>query len=126
MENLTLTTQPLMTIKFFVLAVIQCLKRAILHPGGWFMLRSIQAGSVVILAMAIVGAHERVLSQYFTSDGNRVMLPLHYHFGFFAFISKFIPDLSLLDVAAYSGVSSVCPIWSLVVSPWCGVLNWSW
>lgn len=64
MENLTLTTQPLKTIKFFVLAVIRCLKRAILHPGGWLMLGSIQAGSIVIIAMGIVGAHERHIQEF--------------------------------------------------------------
>lgn len=52
LENLTLTTQPLKTLKLFILAVIQCFQRPILSPfskGGWLMLLCTLAGGIGLL-----------------------------------------------------------------------------
>ncbi|KAJ4722431.1 vacuole membrane protein KMS1-like [Melia azedarach] len=71
LENLTLTTQPLKTIKFFILAVIQYLKRSILYllaKGGWLMLLSTVVVALGILLVTIDGPHEKhieELSEYF-------------------------------------------------------------
>lgn len=62
-ENLTLTTQPLKTSKFFVLAIFQYVKQSILYllaKGGWLMLLSTVAVAIGILIMTIDGPHEKV------------------------------------------------------------------
>jgi hypothetical protein len=61
-ENLTLTTQPLKTSKFFVLAIFQYVKQSILYllaKGGWLMLLSTVAVAIGILIMTIDGPHEK-------------------------------------------------------------------
>lgn len=63
LENLTLATQPSKTMKLFVLAVLQYIKRSIsylLAKGGWLMLLSTVALAIGILLMTIDGPHEKV------------------------------------------------------------------
>lgn len=63
LENLTLTTQPFRTLKFFILAVVQYVKRSIsylLAKGGWLMLLSTVVASLGILLVTIDGPHEKV------------------------------------------------------------------
>ncbi|OMO62562.1 vacuole membrane protein 1 [Corchorus capsularis] len=60
LENLTLTTQPLRTLKLFVFAVIQWIHQTIRHHAGWFMFSSTLAGSIGILVMNIAGSHEMI------------------------------------------------------------------
>ncbi|XVF31336.1 hypothetical protein REPUB_Repub16aG0136900 [Reevesia pubescens] len=59
-DNLTLTTQPLKTLKLFVFAVIQWIHQTIRYAAGWFMFSSILVGSIGILTMTIVGPHEMI------------------------------------------------------------------
>ncbi|KAF3457159.1 hypothetical protein FNV43_RR01816 [Rhamnella rubrinervis] len=62
LENLTLTTQPFKTLKFFILAVAQYIKRSILYilaKGGWFMLLSTVLLALGILLLTIEGPHEK-------------------------------------------------------------------
>ncbi|KAF4367854.1 hypothetical protein G4B88_003333 [Cannabis sativa] len=62
LENLALATQPLRTMKLFVLAVLQYIKRSIsylLAKGGWLMLLSVVALAIGILLMTIDGPHEK-------------------------------------------------------------------
>ncbi|KAK8545427.1 hypothetical protein V6N13_066711 [Hibiscus sabdariffa] len=65
--NLTLTTQPLRTLKLFVFAVTQWIHQAIQNRAGWFMFSSILAGSIGILVVAVAGPHEMIqeLFHYF-------------------------------------------------------------
>ncbi|KAK3027246.1 hypothetical protein RJ639_041664 [Escallonia herrerae] len=71
LENLTLTTQPFKTLKLFIFAVIQYLKRSILYlltHGGWFMLLSTILLLSGVLLITIDGPHEKhvkELHQYF-------------------------------------------------------------
>ncbi|XP_057957722.1 vacuole membrane protein KMS1 isoform X2 [Malania oleifera] len=71
LENLTLTTQPFRTMKFFTLAVIQYLKRSILYllaKGGWILLLSTVIVAVGIFFMTDDGPHEKhfeEILQYF-------------------------------------------------------------
>ncbi|XWS64540.1 hypothetical protein CRYUN_Cryun05aG0012800 [Craigia yunnanensis] len=58
LDNLTLTTQPLRTLKLFSFAVIQWIHLTIRHRAGWFMFSSTLAGSIGILVMTIFGPHE--------------------------------------------------------------------
>ncbi|XXG46155.1 hypothetical protein AAC387_Pa02g1070 [Persea americana] len=61
-EKLTLTTQPYRTLKLFVLATLQYLKRSLLfllRKGGWFMLLSILAVSLVTFLIAVDGPQEK-------------------------------------------------------------------
>ncbi|KAG6668360.1 vacuole membrane protein KMS1-like [Carya illinoinensis] len=61
-ENLTLRTQPLKTLKFFILASFQYVKQLILYllaKGGWIMLLSTVAAASAILVVAIDGPHEK-------------------------------------------------------------------
>lgn len=71
LENLTLTAQPFKTIKFFILGVIQYLKRSILYllaKGGWLMLSCTVVAALGILLVTIDGPHEKVaLFVYYTS-----------------------------------------------------------
>ncbi|XVF41923.1 hypothetical protein PTKIN_Ptkin01aG0319700 [Pterospermum kingtungense] len=60
LDNLTLTTQPLRTLKLFAFAVIQWIHQTIQHPASWFILLSICAGSIGILVMTIGGPHEMI------------------------------------------------------------------
>ncbi|KAL4642504.1 hypothetical protein ACB092_02G023600 [Castanea dentata] len=70
-DNLTITTQPFKTLKFFVLAVIQYIKSSIsylLAKGGWLMLLSTVAIAIGILVVTIDGPHEKhveEISRYF-------------------------------------------------------------
>ncbi|KAK3021576.1 hypothetical protein RJ639_046283 [Escallonia herrerae] len=71
LENLTLTIQPFKTLKLFILAVIQYLKRSVFYlltHGGWFMLLSTILLLSGILLITIDGPHEKhveELHQYF-------------------------------------------------------------
>lgn len=71
LENLTLTAQPFKTIKFFILGVIQYLKRSILYllaKGGWLMLSCTVVAALGILLVTFDGPHEKhleELSEYF-------------------------------------------------------------
>ncbi|RZB77624.1 Vacuole membrane protein KMS1 [Glycine soja] len=63
LENLTLTTQPLKTLKFFTLAVIQYIKKTaiyLLAKGGWVMLFSVAVGTLGIVLMTLGCLHEKV------------------------------------------------------------------
>ena len=63
LENMTLTTQPFKTIKFFTLAIVQYMKQTILYllaKGGWLMLFSVVVGAIGIVLMTIDGPHEKV------------------------------------------------------------------
>ncbi|KAF7145583.1 hypothetical protein RHSIM_Rhsim04G0206000 [Rhododendron simsii] len=62
LENLTLTTEPVKTVKFFVLAVLQYLKRTVLYllaHGGWLMVLCTIGVLVGILLLTIDGPHEK-------------------------------------------------------------------
>ncbi|KAK0608776.1 hypothetical protein LWI29_035887 [Acer saccharum] len=66
LENLSLTTQPLKTLKFFAFAVVQYLKRSTLYllaKGGWLMLLSTVVGTLGVLLMTIDGPHEKHLEE---------------------------------------------------------------
>ncbi|KAJ1423793.1 SNARE associated Golgi protein [Sesbania bispinosa] len=66
LENLTLTTQPFKTLKFFTLAVIQYLKKTALYllaKGGWLMLFSFVVGALGILLLTVDGPHEKHLEE---------------------------------------------------------------
>ncbi|PSS01447.1 Vacuole membrane protein [Actinidia chinensis var. chinensis] len=71
LENLTLTTQPFKTLKFFIFAVIKCLKRSVaylLAHGGWPMVLYAVVVLVGILLFTIDGPHDKhvqELHQYF-------------------------------------------------------------
>ncbi|KAF5452508.1 hypothetical protein F2P56_027495 [Juglans regia] len=61
-ENLTLSAQPIKTLKFFILAIVQYFKRSLLYllaKGGWLMLLSTVAVAIGILVIAIDGPHEK-------------------------------------------------------------------
>ncbi|XP_041000840.1 vacuole membrane protein KMS1-like [Juglans microcarpa x Juglans regia] len=61
-ENLTLSAQPIKTLKFFILAIVQYVKRSLLYllaKGGWLMLLSTVAVAIGILVIAIDGPHEK-------------------------------------------------------------------
>lgn len=62
-ENLTLSAQPIKTLKFFILAIGQYVKQSLLYlfaKGGWLMLLSTVAVAAGILVIAIDGPHEKV------------------------------------------------------------------
>ncbi|KAK9933361.1 hypothetical protein M0R45_020560 [Rubus argutus] len=62
LDNLTLTTQPFRTLKFFILYVVQYVKSSIsylLARGGWLMLLSTVVLSLGIFLMTIDGPHEK-------------------------------------------------------------------
>ncbi|XP_061354461.1 vacuole membrane protein KMS1 isoform X2 [Gastrolobium bilobum] len=67
LENLTLTTQPFKTLKFFTLALIQCMKKTTLYllaKGGWLMLFSVAVvGALGILLMTFSGLPEKHLEE---------------------------------------------------------------
>ncbi|XWS57534.1 hypothetical protein CRYUN_Cryun09bG0182700 [Craigia yunnanensis] len=60
LDNLTLTTQPLRTLKLFAFAVIQWIHQTIRLRAGWFMFSSTLAGSIGILVTTIGGPHEMI------------------------------------------------------------------
>ena len=60
LDNLTLTTQPLKTLKLFAFAVTQWIHQTIRHRAGWFMFSSTLAGSIGILVTTIGGPHKMV------------------------------------------------------------------
>lgn len=63
LDNLTLTTHPVKTLKFFTLAIVQYLKktaRYLLAKGGWFLLLSFVVGAFSIMLISIDGPHEKV------------------------------------------------------------------
>ncbi|XVE66010.1 hypothetical protein DITRI_Ditri08aG0047300 [Diplodiscus trichospermus] len=62
LENLTLTTQPSKTLRFFILALFQYFKRSVLYllaKGGWLMLLSTLVAAFGILLVTIDGPHEK-------------------------------------------------------------------
>ncbi|CAI9776823.1 unnamed protein product [Fraxinus pennsylvanica] len=62
LENLTLTTQPFKTLKFFILAVIKYLRHSVayvLSHGGWIMLFSTIIAIAGVLLLTIDGPHEK-------------------------------------------------------------------
>lgn len=66
LENLTLTTQPFKTLKFFILAMVQYIKRSIsylLARGGWLLLLSAVVASSGFLLISIDGPHEKHLEE---------------------------------------------------------------
>ncbi|XP_071722650.1 vacuole membrane protein KMS1-like [Rutidosis leptorrhynchoides] len=71
LENLTLTTQPFKTLKYFVLAVISYCQQTILYiwaKGGLVLLLSALVAAIGVLVMAFDGPHEKhveELSKYY-------------------------------------------------------------
>ncbi|KAK9291748.1 hypothetical protein L1049_019698 [Liquidambar formosana] len=66
LENLTLTTQPFKTLKFFSLSVFQCLQRPILCPfakGGWLLLLCTLAGGIGVLGMTLGEPNEKHIQE---------------------------------------------------------------
>ncbi|XWS08990.1 hypothetical protein CRYUN_Cryun40dG0047600 [Craigia yunnanensis] len=63
LENLTLTTQPLKTLRLFILAIFQYFKQSVLYlleKGGWLMVVvSILLAALGILLVTIEGPHEK-------------------------------------------------------------------
>ncbi|XP_004496743.1 vacuole membrane protein KMS1-like [Cicer arietinum] len=62
LDNLTLTTQPFKTLKFFTLAIIQYLKQTIIYllaKGGWLMLFSFVLGALGIMLVTVGSPHEK-------------------------------------------------------------------
>ncbi|XP_059648525.1 vacuole membrane protein KMS1-like isoform X2 [Cornus florida] len=67
LENLSLTAQPLKTIKLFTLAVIQYLQQplfCIFEKRGWLMLLSVLSGGIGILMTIVSGPHKEELLYY--------------------------------------------------------------
>ena len=67
LENLTLTTQPFKTLKFFIFAVIQYLRRTVLYllsHGGYLMVLCTVGVLVDILLFTIDGPHEKVFCSF--------------------------------------------------------------
>ncbi|XP_050218633.1 vacuole membrane protein KMS1 [Mercurialis annua] len=66
LENLTLTTQPFKTMKFFIFAMALYFKRSVsylLAKGGWLMLLSIIVAAIGILLVTIDGPHEKHMEE---------------------------------------------------------------
>lgn len=61
LENLTLTTQPLKTLKYFAAAIGQYV-RQFMAKGGWYVLLIMLAGGIGMVSMTIGGPHEKVLT----------------------------------------------------------------
>lgn len=62
-ENLTLTKQPLKTLRFFVLAVGQYINHSVtylLAKGGWLLLLGTVVAAIGILIVTIDGPHGKV------------------------------------------------------------------
>ncbi|XP_057499233.1 vacuole membrane protein KMS1-like isoform X2 [Actinidia eriantha] len=61
LENLKLATQPLKTLKYFTLAVFQCLQQPMFGTSakcGWLMVTSILAGFIGIMFTTVGGPHD--------------------------------------------------------------------
>ncbi|PSS24576.1 Vacuole membrane protein [Actinidia chinensis var. chinensis] len=61
LENLKLATQPLKTLKYFTLAVFQCLQQPLFGTSakcGWLMATSILAGFIGIMFTTVGGPHD--------------------------------------------------------------------
>ncbi|XP_057732649.1 vacuole membrane protein KMS1-like [Arachis stenosperma] len=66
LENLTITTQPFRTLKFFTLAIIQYLKKSIfylLEIGGWLVLFVCVIGALAMMLIPTDGSHEKHLEE---------------------------------------------------------------
>ncbi|XP_068326289.1 vacuole membrane protein KMS1-like [Pyrus communis] len=66
LDNLTLTSQPLRTLKFFILALFQYVKCSIsylLARGGWLVFLSTMVLSLGLLLITIDGPHEKHLEE---------------------------------------------------------------
>ncbi|KAK7251166.1 hypothetical protein RIF29_34121 [Crotalaria pallida] len=66
LDNLTLTTLPFKTLKFFTLVVIQYIKKTTLYlllRGGWLMLFSVAIGTLGIVLMTFDGPLEKHLGE---------------------------------------------------------------
>ncbi|KAL6972181.1 meiotic spindle pole body protein Kms1 [Sarracenia purpurea var. burkii] len=66
LENLTLTTQPFRTLKFFTLAAIKYLKRSLsylLAHGGWPMVLCNVVALIAILLFTIDGPHGKHIEE---------------------------------------------------------------
>lgn len=59
LESLTLTMQPLKTLKHFNMAIGQCLRR-FMAKGGWIVLVIILVGGVGMLIMTVGGSQKEV------------------------------------------------------------------
>lgn len=63
LENLSLASQPYKTVKLFLLAVGQYIRRSseyLLSHGGWLMLLSAIVAIAGILLVIVEGPHEKV------------------------------------------------------------------
>ena len=70
-ENLTLTSQPLYTLKLFVEATFLYIKRSILYllaHGGWFMLITTLLVAFGVLLVTVDGPHGKVDTFYWTTS----------------------------------------------------------
>ncbi|GAB4843411.1 meiotic spindle pole body protein Kms1 [Ancistrocladus abbreviatus] len=68
LENLTLTTQPFRTLKFFILAIVQYFKQSIaciLAKGGWPVFLAILIVVFGVLFASIEGSHEKHVQMLF-------------------------------------------------------------
>ncbi|CAN1129306.1 hypothetical protein LINPERPRIM_LOCUS17371, partial [Linum perenne] len=68
LENLTIATQPIKTLKFFVLAIFQYFKLCLLYllgKGVWLMLLSAVVVAFVFLVATIDGSHEKHLEEVY-------------------------------------------------------------
>ncbi|THG17751.1 hypothetical protein TEA_030167 [Camellia sinensis var. sinensis] len=68
LENLTLTTDPLKTLKYFSLAVFKCLQQlffGIFAKHGWLMVLGILACGIAIVVTHVRGAHEELMELAF-------------------------------------------------------------
>ncbi|KAL2349496.1 hypothetical protein Fmac_003496 [Flemingia macrophylla] len=66
LENLTLATQPLKTLKFFTLAVVDYMMKTALYlfaKGGWVMLFSVVVGTLGIVLMTLGCLHEKHIEE---------------------------------------------------------------
>ncbi|KAK6913922.1 SNARE associated Golgi protein [Dillenia turbinata] len=67
LENLTLTSQPFQTFKYFLLAVTQYVKKSVsflLAKGGWLLFLSIVIASSCILLATFDGHHEKHVDEF--------------------------------------------------------------
>uniref|UniRef100_A0A7N0T7R4 Vacuole membrane protein KMS1 n=1 Tax=Kalanchoe fedtschenkoi TaxID=63787 RepID=A0A7N0T7R4_KALFE len=66
LESLSLTTQPLKTLKYFVYALIEYMKKStsyLLAKGGWHLLIITLIGAVVVFLLAMDGPHEKHIEE---------------------------------------------------------------
>jgi len=64
LENLTLTSQPCRTLKFFIFAINDYVKKSLaylLAKGGWLLVLSTLIVTCGVLLATIEGSHEKVL-----------------------------------------------------------------